>query len=168
MAVGEPCCRRAHRTVRYTSGHCLVRQPRHPTVRVRPLELLTCGPWCTGQSLFTVWCAFWRLLWLCAHTRYCSLFTFAVDRWRIWPLLRWHTRQSGATPDSPVNYRGEAIQIPEGGKFGVGLPGAPDTVRWCTGQSGAPDQGCLRLSFALFIWTLSWTFYWFVLNLWHL
>jgi hypothetical protein len=44
MAVGEPCCRRAHRTVRYTSGHYLVRQPRHPTVRVRTLELLTCGP----------------------------------------------------------------------------------------------------------------------------
>jgi hypothetical protein len=26
------------------TGHCPVRQPRHPTVRVRPLELLTCGP----------------------------------------------------------------------------------------------------------------------------
>jgi hypothetical protein len=43
-AVGEGCCRRAHRTVRCATGHCLVRQPRHPTVRVRPLELLTCGP----------------------------------------------------------------------------------------------------------------------------
>jgi hypothetical protein len=29
--------------------------------------------------------------------------------------------------------------------------GAPDTVRWHTEQSGAPDQGTLRLSFALFI-----------------
>jgi hypothetical protein len=44
MAVGEGCCRMAHRTVRYATGHCPVRQPRHPTVRVRPLELLTCGP----------------------------------------------------------------------------------------------------------------------------
>jgi hypothetical protein len=44
MAVGEGCCRMMHRTVRCTTGHCLVRQPRHPTVRVRPLELLTCGP----------------------------------------------------------------------------------------------------------------------------
>jgi hypothetical protein len=44
MAVGEGCCRMAHRTVRCTTGHCPVRQPRHPTVRVRPLELLTCGP----------------------------------------------------------------------------------------------------------------------------
>jgi hypothetical protein len=38
VAVGEGCCRRAHRTVRCATGHCPVRQPRHPTVRVRPLE----------------------------------------------------------------------------------------------------------------------------------
>jgi hypothetical protein len=61
VAIGEGCCRRAHRTVRCTTGHCLVRQPRHPTVGVRPLELLTTRPpdspvvhrtvrWCTGQS----------------------------------------------------------------------------------------------------------------------
>jgi hypothetical protein len=55
------------------------------------------------------------------------------------------------TPDSPVNYSGVASQIPEGGKFVVDLPGAPNTVWWHTGQSGAPDQGSLRLSFALFI-----------------
>jgi hypothetical protein len=49
---------------------------------------------------------------------------------------------------------------------GLGLygPGATDTVRWHTGQSGAPDQG--TLSFLLLcIWTLSSIFYWFVLNL---
>jgi hypothetical protein len=50
-----------------------------------------------------------------------------------------------------VNYSGVASQIPEGGKFGVDLPGAPDTVWWHTGQSGAPDQGNLWLSFALLI-----------------
>jgi hypothetical protein len=55
------------------------------------------------------------------------------------------------TPDSPVNYSGVAPRIPEGGKFGVDLPGAPNTVRWHIGQSGAPDQGSLRLSFAPFI-----------------
>jgi hypothetical protein len=48
-----------------------------------------------------------------------------------------------------VNYSGAAPRIPEGEQFGVGFPGAPDTVRWCTGRSGAPDQGTLRLSFAL-------------------
>jgi hypothetical protein len=58
---------------------------------------------------------------------------------------------SAGTPDSPVNYSRVASQIPEGGMFGVDLPGASNTVRWCTRQSGAPDQGCLRLSFALFI-----------------
>jgi hypothetical protein len=44
MAVGEGCCRMAHRKVRCATGRCPVRLPRHPTVRVRPLELLTCGP----------------------------------------------------------------------------------------------------------------------------
>jgi hypothetical protein len=50
-----------------------------------------------------------------------------------------------------VNYSGAAPRIREGEQFGVEIPGAPDTVRWCTGQSGAPDQGTLRLSFALFV-----------------
>jgi hypothetical protein len=44
MAVGELCCRWAHWIVRCATGHCPVCQPRHPTVRVRLLELLTCGP----------------------------------------------------------------------------------------------------------------------------
>jgi hypothetical protein len=63
----------------------------------------------------------------------------------------WHTRQSGATPDSPLNYNGGAPRILEAEQFRVILPGASDTIRWHTGQSGAPDQGSLRLSFALFI-----------------
>jgi hypothetical protein len=90
------------------------------------------------------------------------------------PLAR-SSRCSAGSPDSPVNYSGadfrswrvqsrsplehrtcpvnysEApLKIPEGAKFGLKPPGAPDTVRWHTGQSGAPDQGCLRLSLALF------------------
>jgi hypothetical protein len=52
-----------------------------------------------------------------------------------------HRTLSGASPDSPVNYRGAASHFPEGGKFSFEFPGAPDTVRWHTGQSGAPDQG---------------------------
>jgi hypothetical protein len=47
-----------------------------------------------------------------------------------------------------VNYSGAAPRISEGGKFEVGFPGAPDTVRWHTGQSGVPDQGCLQFNFA--------------------
>jgi hypothetical protein len=46
--------------------------------------------------------------------------------------------------------------------------GALDSVRWHTGQSGAPDQGAFGLSFALFVWPLSWSFYWLIVNLWHL
>jgi hypothetical protein len=88
--------------------------------------------WCTGQSLCTVRCAFWRLLWLCARRR--ALFTVPIavadDRWRglaVTPLahrtVRWiiaewllefpklssleldslvHRTLSGGTPDSPV------------------------------------------------------------------
>jgi hypothetical protein len=50
----------------------------------------------------------------------------------------------------------------------VKSPGAPDTVRWHTGQSGAPDQGTLRLSLALFVEPNTWSFYWLSVNLWHL
>jgi hypothetical protein len=39
VAVGETVCRWAHRTVRCATGHCPVRQTRHPTIRVRLLEL---------------------------------------------------------------------------------------------------------------------------------
>jgi hypothetical protein len=72
------------------------------------------------------------------------------------------------TPDSPVNYSGAPLDFPEGDKFSVKSPGAPDTVRWCTGQSGAPDQGTLRLSLAFFVEPHTWSFYWLSVNLWHL
>jgi hypothetical protein len=45
-----------------------------------------------------------------------------------------------------VNYSGAASHFPEGEEFSVEFPGAPDTVRWHTGQSGAPDQGAFGLS----------------------
>ena len=48
------------------------------------------------------------------------------------------------TPDSPVNYSGAASQIPEGDKFGVGFPGAPDSPVCQT-------RAAFGLSFALFI-----------------
>jgi hypothetical protein len=57
-----------------------------------------------------------------------------------------HRTLSGGAPNSPVNYSGAPLKIPEGEELGVVFPGAPDTVRWHTGQSGAPDQGSLRLS----------------------
>jgi hypothetical protein len=54
------------------------------------------------------------------------------------------SRCSAGAPDSPVNYRGAWPQKPEGEEFESIDPGAPDTVRWHTGQSSAPDQGSLR------------------------
>jgi hypothetical protein len=79
-----------------------------------------------------------------------------------------HRTLSGVAPDSPVNYSEAALDFPEGEEFRVKSPGAPDTVRWHTGQSGAPDQGTLRLSLALFVEPNSWSFYWLSVNLWHL
>jgi hypothetical protein len=53
----------------------------------------------------------------------------------------WHRTLSGASPDSPVNYSGAPSEFPEGSELSFECPGAPDTVRWHTGQSGALDQG---------------------------
>jgi hypothetical protein len=52
---------------------------------------------------------------------------------------RWLTGQSGAPPDSPVNYSRTPPKTPESGQFTGSQPGAPDTVRCTTGQSGVPD-----------------------------
>jgi hypothetical protein len=52
---------------------------------------------------------------------------------------RWLTGQSGAPPDSPVNYSCTPQNFPESGLFTGVQPGAPDTVRCTTGQSGVPD-----------------------------
>jgi hypothetical protein len=98
---------------------------------------------CTGQSLYIVRCAFWR----CSDTgAHCSALNAFCRR----PLAH-SSRCSAGTPDSPMNYSGAALRILETGKFGVRFFGASDTVRWYTGQSGAPDQGCLRFNFAPFV-----------------
>jgi hypothetical protein len=46
---------------------------------------------------------------------------------------RWLTGQSGAPPDSPVNYSRTPPNSPESGQFAGSQPGAPDTVRCTTG-----------------------------------
>jgi hypothetical protein len=105
MAVGEAVCRWTHRTVRCATGHCPVRQLRHPTVRV--LTVLTVGAltdWGTGQSGVSPdsHCSLsgapsGAALTPCALSAHCSrsLFTFADDRWRSSRCSAWHTRQSG-------------------------------------------------------------------------
>jgi hypothetical protein len=64
--------------------------------------------------------------------------------------LRW-SRCSAGAPDSPVAHRTVRWIIAERRFWNPKVassdsygPGAPDTVRWHTGQSGAPDQGSLR------------------------
>jgi hypothetical protein len=133
MAVGEAICRWVHRTVRCATGHCPVRQPHHPTVRVLTVSTVRAlTDWGTGQSSAPSGAAL-PLRALFAH---CSrlLFTFADNRWHSSRCSAWLTGQSSATPDNTVNYSGVALQKPETEQFKVDLPGAPDT-----GQSGAPD-----------------------------
>jgi hypothetical protein len=105
MAVGEVVCRWAHQTVRCTTEHCPVRQPRHPTVRV--LTVSTVGAltdWGTGQSGVAPdsHCSLsgepsGAALTLRALSAHCSrsLFIFADDRWRSSRCSTWHTGQSG-------------------------------------------------------------------------
>jgi hypothetical protein len=145
-----------------------VRQPRHQAVGFRPLELLTTGSPDSPvvHRTATVHCPV-RLL-APALTLHAQSRIVHCSRSSCRRSLALCSRYSTGTPDSPVNYSGVASRIPEGGKFRVGFPGAPDTVRWHTGQSGAPDQGCLRVVFCSFYLNPFLDFYWFVLNLWYL
>jgi hypothetical protein len=175
MTIGKAVCRWAHRTVWCATGHCPMCQPRHPTIRVRPLELCQPGPPDSPvvHRTVTVHCPMRLLapaLTLRALFAHCS--AFIGFRW-CRPLRC--SRCSASTLDNLVPHRTVRwiiaewhFQKPEAEQFRVDLPGAPNTVRWCTGQSGAPDHGSLRFLLLLPFWTLSWTFYWFVLNLWHL
>ena len=92
MVVGEICCRRAHRTVRCAIGHCPVRQPRHPTVRVRPLELLTAGSCSLSGAPSGAYFNSTRAV----RTVHCSLLQSTVGALAIAP---------AGTPDSPVLHR---------------------------------------------------------------
>jgi hypothetical protein len=69
-----------------------------------------------------------------------------------------HRTQSGATPDSPVNYSGAASRIPEGEQFGVGVPGtghcpvAHRTVRCARPGYTSADFSSLYLNpFSVFL-----------------
>jgi hypothetical protein len=55
------------------------------------------------------------------------------------------TGQSGAPPDSPVNYSRTPPIFPGSGLFTGVQPDAPNTVRCTTGQSGVPGRAGLWL-----------------------
>jgi hypothetical protein len=120
VAVGEAVYRRAHRTVRCATGHCPVRQPRHPTVRV--LKILTVGALTscrTEQSSAAPdrCCSLSGAPLTPALTSACTVYTFADDLCFVSRCSAWCTGQSGGTPDSPVNYSGAAPEKPKGEEF---------------------------------------------------
>jgi hypothetical protein len=53
-----------------------------------------------------------------------------------------------------MNYSGVAFPETEGDEFGVDLLGAPDTVRWHTGQSGGTPDSPVRQTRAAFSFLL--------------
>jgi hypothetical protein len=53
---------------------------------------------------------------------------------------RWLTGQSSAPPDSLMNYSRTPLKFSREWPIHRSWPGAPDTVRCTTGQSGVPDQ----------------------------
>jgi hypothetical protein len=86
----------------------------------------------------------------------CPLLTvgFATCRARIMrptvgPADCWLTGQSGAPPDSPVIYSRTPLIASREQPVDRRRPGAPDTVRCTTGQSGAPKPSCLWLNKAI-------------------
>jgi hypothetical protein len=62
----------------------------------------------------------------------------ATDRWPGQPLVH---RTVRCTPDSPVNYSRTSPVNSREQLLHASQPGAPDTVRCTTGQSGAPRLG---------------------------
>jgi hypothetical protein len=92
-----------------------------------------------------------------AHrTVWCPLLTVGSAMRRAWiprPTVSladcWLTGQSGAPPDSPVIYSRTPLIASREQPVDRCRPGAPDTVRCTTGQSGAPRPSCLWLNKAI-------------------
>jgi hypothetical protein len=61
---------------------------------------------------------------------------------------RWLTGQSGAPPDSPVNYSRTPLRFSESSQLTTGQPSALDTVRCTTGQSSVTGQSWCWLHIA--------------------
>jgi hypothetical protein len=96
----------------------------------------------------------WRLLWLlrvlfvhCSSASTLLQSTVALG-----------SLYSAGTPNSPVAHRTirwiiaeRSLRNPRVASLRLYGPGAPDTVRWRTGQSGAPDQGTLSFFAPLYL-----------------
>jgi hypothetical protein len=104
----------------------------HPTVRV--LTVSTVGALSsggTGQSNATPdrYCALSGAPLAAALTSVRTVLHCSRCRRPLESTVALASRCSTGAPDSPVNYSGAALQKPEGGKFEVVRPWAPDTVR---------------------------------------
>jgi hypothetical protein len=120
-------CRLAHRTVRCTIGHCPVRIS-FLIWRSRPLALWS--RWRTGQS------------------------GAPSDSWHLPRVARGFrgrplARPTVGSPDSPVIYSRTPSLKSREQQVRLSQPGAPDTVRCTTGQSGAPRLSRLWLNKAI-------------------
>jgi hypothetical protein len=141
-------CRVVHRRVRCTTGQPLfmsgARSPSYSGVDDRCRFVAVGAP-------DTVWCPLPTVG--AGHTSLadCAADHCAGDRWL--------TRQSGAPPDSLVNYSRTPPNSPESGMFTGVQPGEPDTVQCTTGQSGVPDWAEIWLhrakSFGSFLFSVS-------------
>jgi hypothetical protein len=69
----------------------------------------------------------------------CTQLTVGAATRRPWITRPTVTLTTVGSPDSPVNYSRTPPSNPESGEFTADQPGAPDTVRCTTRQSGVPD-----------------------------
>jgi hypothetical protein len=72
-----------------------------------------------------------------------------ITRPTVGPADSWLTGQSGAPPDNPVIYSRTLLIASREQPVDRHRPGAPDTVRCTTGQSGAPRPSCHWLNKAI-------------------
>jgi hypothetical protein len=126
-------CRLAHQIVRCTTGHCPVRIS-FLFWRSRPLAFLEPLAHRTLSGAHrTVRCPLQTVGLATRHVRIARPTVGSADRWL--------TGQSGAPPDSPVNYSCTPPANSRERPFHQSQPGAPDTVR-CT-QTEQPF-GCTQ------------------------
>jgi hypothetical protein len=165
--VGEVCWRWAHRTVRYATGQSGA-PPRHPPVRA--WSWLTVGGFVlmrhrtvrcyTGQSG--------------APLTICSNIWIALFTLQSRPLCA-DSRCPAGAPDSPVAHRTVRWIIAELRLENPKLKSLSwFTLVHRTLSGGTPDSPVRQTRahfgflFAPFFWSLTCSFDWFVLNLWHL
>jgi hypothetical protein len=154
----------AHRTVR-CHRTCPVRQPRHQSHWVPTVGALTSGPALMSGGTPDMYCwvsgaPVWACLTSARAARAFNASQVAVGvEIAVAPLLHRTVRWIIAR---------RLPRIPEGGEFEVWVLWCTGHVRWHTGQSGAPNQRCLRLSLCSLVEPNTLSFYWLSMNLWHL